>query len=325
MTSTATNATYKIKLTSEQIKEMIDYYNGYLVNNTSNYMIARAKTSNSTITFYRTNVVLFQGAGATNEYLKWATEFNIPTDEIPETDVPDYSDLSVIGTDEVGTGDYFGPVVVCATFVSHENISKLRQMGVKDSKMLTDKQIVPLSLEIAKIVPYSIIYLDAEKLNMLSKKEYNLNFVKAYLHNKSIYSILKKHPEVKYDAILIDEFTPKEKYLEYLKNCENVNSNITTIKRGEQAHIAIAAASILARAAFIREIQKLSKTYDMPILKGAGHEVDRSAISFVKSFGWKELFKVAKIKFSNTDRVKQYFQNNPLPKSRQEGFEKFNQ
>lgn len=316
------NATYKIKLSSEQIKEMIEYYDGYLVNNTSNYMIARAKTTNTTITFYRTNVVLFQGAGSTSEYLKWTTKFNIETEEITESDYPDYSSLSVIGTDEVGTGDYFGPVVVCATYVSKENIQALRQMGVKDSKMLTDKQIIPLSLEIAKIIPYSIIYLDAEKLNMLSKKEYNLNFVKAYLHNKSIYSILKKHPEVKYDAILIDEFTPKEKYLNYLKNTQNVISDITTIKKGEQAHIGIAAASILARAAFIREIQKISKKYDIQILKGAGYEVDRSAISFVKSFGWNELFKVAKIKFANTDRVKQYFQTNPLPKSRQEGYEK---
>lgn len=319
----STSNTYKFKATSEQIKEMIEYYHGYLINVTSNYMIARAKVTNVTITFYRTNVVLFQGSGATKEYLHWAESYQLPFDNVITNDDVNYSELSVIGTDEVGTGDYFGPVVVCATYVSKENIQKLRLMGVKDSKMLTDSQIIPLSLKIAEFIPYSIIYLDAEKLNLLSKKEYNLNFVKAYLHNKSIYSILKKHPEVKYDAILIDEFTPREKYLEYLKNTQNVVENITTIKRGEQAHIAIAAASILARAAFLKEMQKLSKTYDMPILKGAGREVDRNAISFVKSFGWKELFKIAKIKFANTQRIKEYFQTNPLPKSRQEGYEKF--
>lgn len=321
--NTVSNSTFKIKATSNQVKEMIDYYQGYLINTTSNYMIARAKVTNATITFYRTNVVLFQGSGSTKEYLYWAKQYNLPLEDIKESPTTNYSELSVIGTDEVGTGDYFGPVVVCATYVSNENIEKLRLMGVKDSKMLTDSQIIPLSLKIAQFIPYSIIYLDAEKLNLLSKKEYNLNFVKAYLHNKSIYSILKKHPEVKYDAILIDEFTPREKYLDYLKNTQNVIENITTIKRGEQAHIAIAAASILARAAFLKEIQKLSKTYDMPILKGAGKEVDRNAISFVKSFGWKELFKIAKIKFANTDRVKEYFESNPLPKSRQEGYEKF--
>ena len=319
----STSNTYKFKATSEQIKEMIEYYHGYLINVTSNYMIARAKVTNVTITFYRTNVVLFQGSGATKEYLHWAESYQLPFDKVITNDDVNYSELSVIGTDEVGTGDYFGPIVVCATYVSKENIQKLRLMGVKDSKMLTDSQIIPLSLKIAEFIPYSIIYLDAEKLNLLSKKEYNLNFVKAYLHNKSIYSILKKHPEVKYDAILIDEFTPREKYLEYLKNTQNVVENITTIKRGEQAHIAIAAASILARAAFLKEMQKLSKTYDMPILKGAGREVDRNAISFVKSFGWKELFKIAKIKFANTQRIKEYFQTNPLPKSRQEGYEKF--
>ena len=323
MNSSISNNTFKIKASSEQVKEMIDYYQGYLINVTSNYMIARAKVVNATITFYRTNVVLFQGSGSITEYIRWAKQYGFPTEEVKNIPVSDFSELSVIGTDEVGTGDYFGPVVVCATYVSNENISKLRQLGVKDSKMLTDKQIIPLSLEIASMIPYSIIYLDAEKLNLLSKKEYNLNFVKAYLHNKSINSILKKNPEVKYDAILIDEFTPKEKYLEYLKNSSDVITNITTVPKGEQAHVAIAAASILARAAFLREMQKLSKTYDMPILKGAGKEVDRSAISFVKSFGWKELFKVAKIKFANTERIKEYFKNNPLPKSRLEGYEKF--
>lgn len=316
------NTNHKIKASNEQIKEMINYYHGYLVDTTSNYMIARAKLSNVSITFYRTNVVLFQGNGASNEFRQWAKKFDLPYEEEQTEVFNNYSNLSIIGTDEVGTGDYFGPVVVCATYVSTNNIEKLRQIGVKDSKMLTDKQIIPLSLQIAQLIPYSIIYLDPQKLNVLNKKNYNLNFIKAFLHNKVINSILKKYPEVKYDAILIDEFTPKEKYLHYLEKQPDVIENITTVIRGEQAHVGIAAASILARAAFLREMNKFSKEYDMDLLKGAGPEVDRCAISFVKSFGWSELFKVAKINFANTTRIKEYFERNPLPKSRQAGIEK---
>ena len=75
--------------------------------------------------------------------------------------------------------------------------------------------------------------------------------------------------------------------------------------------MAVAAASILARVTFLRELGKLSKTYDMEILKGAGPEVDRNAIAFVKAFGWNELSKVAKLKFANTERIKNILLTTP--------------
>lgn len=305
------NSTQKILATTAQINEMLEYYEGYLTYNTNNYMIARVKMATVTITIYRTNVVLFQGIDATKEYNFWAKRFNLEIIENTSSDIIDYNTLNAIGSDEVGTGDYFGPIVVCATFTTKETASKLRQLGVKDSKLLTDSQIIALSMQITKIIPYSIIILDPYKFNSLSPKHDNLNFVKAYLHNKAINSILKKLEDVKYDAILIDEFTPKDKYLDYLKNSQNVVTNITTIPHGENASLGIAAASILARVAFIRELRRLSHEYDIELLKGAGREVDRTAISFVKSFGFEGLKKVAKLKFANTERVKEYFEANP--------------
>lgn len=314
------NNTHKFIANSTQINEMLEYYRGYLTYNANKYVIARAKLPHATITFYQTNVILFQGSNEVSEYNIWAKKYHLQLATQEKNDQFDFSNKSVIGSDEVGTGDYFGPVVVCATYVSEENIETLRHLGVKDSKLLTDKQMIPMALQISKIIPYSIIYLEPERINSLSAKHDNLNFVKAYLHNKVINSILKKVENVKLDAILIDEFTPKEKYLDYLKDTPNVVENVTTIKQGEKYHIAIAAASVLARVAFLRELSKLSKSYDLDLLKGAGPEVDRNAISFVKSFGWDELPKVAKIKFANTERIRTYFTKNPLPKSRQGSF-----
>lgn len=313
------NSTHKIKATTEQIQMMMEYYHGYLEYGTSNYTLARAKLANATITFYRTNVILFQGPGETTEYNIWAQKFNLMPDTSPTVETIEYEKINAIGSDEVGTGDYFGPVVVCATYTNQESIQKLRRLGVKDSKLLTDKQMIPLALEIANIIPYSIISLDPAKINSLSSKYNNLNFIKAYLHNKAINSILKKIGNVKYDAILIDEFTPKENYLKYLENQSNVVTNITTIVHGELEHIGIAAASILARAAFLRELKRLSIEYKMEFLKGAGREVDRFAASFVSSYGYNELMKVAKIKFSNTERIINYFETNHLPESKKKG------
>ena len=318
-------STHKIKATNSQLQDMIEYYKGYLTSNNSNYIIARAKLNNVTITFYRTNVVLFQGQNEAVEYNHWADKFNLPLETTSNDEYQDYSHLTAIGTDEVGTGDYFGPIVVCATYTNDETIEKLRHLGVKDSKLLTDKQMIPLALQIASIIPYSIILLDPTKINQLSDKFNNLNFIKAYLHNKAINSILKKLGDVKLDAILIDEFTPKEKYLKYLENQSNVVTNITTVTKGEKEHIGIAAASILARSAFLRELKKLSTEYNIELLKGAGKDVDRTAISFVKSYGFSELLKVAKIKYANTERIIDYFDENPLPKSRIDGFDEVKQ
>lgn len=316
MTSPRTNSTHKIKATQEQLDLMLTYYEGYLTYNASEYIIARAKLANATITFYKTNVVLFQGENETAEYNQWAKKFNLPLEEITTMEQIDYSNYSVIGSDEVGTGDYFGPIVVCATYVAVEQIDALKKLGVKDSKLLTDKQIISLGMKISEMIPYSIMFLEPKKINHLSPEKANFNYLKSYLHNKVINSILNKNPNVKLDAILIDEFTPKEKYLEYLKNEQIIVTNVTMITKGERAHVAIAAASILARYTFLRELNKYSTKYNFLFLKGAGNEVDRSAISFVKAYGWDELDLVAKLKFANTSRIKEYFVNNPLPKSK---------
>lgn len=316
MSERTSNSTNKIAATQDQLNEMLSYYNGYLTYNTSEYVIARAKLAGATITFYKTQTVLFQEESSAREYNIWAKKYNLDLD-IKETDSSvDYSKLNAIGSDEVGTGDYFGPIVVCATYVSSDNIEKLRKLGVKDSKLLTDKQMIPMALQISEIVPYSIVLLEPNRMNSLKGNYSNLNFLKAYLHNKVINSILKKLENVKYDAILIDEFTPKEKYFEYLSGQKEVIENVTLIKHGEKAHMSIAAASILARVAFLRELGKLSNKYGLELYKGAGREVDRCAISYVKMHGWDNLGEVAKLKFSNTDRIKEYFMNNPLPKSK---------
>ena len=304
---------FTLKVTNEQINEMLEYYQGYISYNTNAYSIARAKLSNVTITFYRTNNVLFQGKDSSNEYNFWADKFGFDPVTIEKDEIKHkYFNLSAIGSDEVGTGDYFGPIVVCAAYVSSENIEKLRHLGVKDSKLLTDKQMIPLAVEISKIIPYSILALSPEKFNQLKNNEDNLNYVKAILHNNTINSILKKTENCKLDAILIDAFTTPDKYFKYLEKHDNINKNVILIEQGENAHMAVAAASILARVAFLRELKNMGNKYKMDFLKGAGREVDRVGVAFVKSYGYQELAKVAKVKYANTERIKQFFVDHNL-------------
>jgi ribonuclease HIII len=304
---------HTIKVSQEQLNIMLDYYSGYLIYNDSPHTIAKAKLEKSVITFYATNTVLFQGVAETNEYNIWANKFNMTQ---IKTETPNYSvyeNMTAIGCDEVGTGDYFGPIVVCSAFVRSDQISELKKLGVKDSKLLLDDTIIDIALKLRNIITYTILVLSPSKFNDLHKSNSdNLNFIKACLHNKSINSILKKLENVKYDAILIDEFTPKEKYLDYLKKVPDVNDSVILIPKGEKVHISIAAASILARAAFLKEMKELSKTVNVDLLKGASSSVDRQAVGLIKSYGFNVLHDIAKLKFANTEKIKKYVKDNNI-------------
>ena len=304
---------HTIKVTKDQLQEMLDYYSGYLIYNDNPHTIAKAKLEKTVITFYATNTVLFQGTDDTTEYNIWADKFNL---SLINNDVPDYSkyeNLSAIGCDEVGTGDYFGPIVVCSAYVPSNKINELKKLGVKDSKLLLDDAIIDIALKLRNIITYSILVLSPAKFNELSKTgNDNLNFIKASLHNKAINSILKKLENVKYDAILIDEFTPVDKYFEYLKRTPDVVKDVTLVPKGEKVHISVAAASILARAAFLKSMKELSKEVQVNLLKGASSSVDRQAVGLIRSYGFGILKQIAKVKFANTEKIKKIIKDNNI-------------
>ncbi len=311
------NSTHKIKATPEQFQEMLDYYKGYISYNNNPYVIARMKLNKTTITFYKTNVVLFQGDNEALEYKIWAEKYDLPIDEVCDTKKNDYFNISAIGSDEVGTGDYFGPITVCASLVTKDKIQTLQQLGVKDSKLLTDKQVIEIGVKISEIIPYSIIFLEPAKLNHLKPEHQNFNLLKAILHNKAINNLLKKIGNTPYDAIIMDQFASEENYFKYLEGRSDVITNITMVPKGESENIAVAASSILARVAFLKELKRLSTEYKIELLKGAGPEVDKTAISFIRAHGYNEFTNVAKLKFANTERVKEYFKTNPISKLKQ--------
>lgn len=299
--------------TAAQIQEMLEYYDGYIVKGENPHTIARVKLENVSITFYTTNTILFQGKSELAEYNIWAKRFNLPLEDEAESVYEQYQNLTAIGCDEVGTGDYFGPVVVCSCYVRSDQIEELKHLGVKDSKLLMDDLIINLALKLKNIVKYSILILSPEKFNALHKpEENNLNFIKACLHNNAINSLISKLDGEKYDAILIDEFTTREKYFHYLRKLQNVEQNVVLIPKGERVHVAIAAASILARAAFLKSMNDLSRLVKTDLIKGAGRLVDQQAVGLIKSYGTSILDKIAKRKFVNTERILQYCHDNNI-------------
>lgn len=283
--------------------------------NTPPYAKWQAKDGDTVITLYESGKVVFQGKDA-----DLASDFWITTEKLNSGKVDvknsankekkeklDYINpkiyyASTIGSDEVGTGDYFGPIVVTATFVAKENIPFLEELGVKDSKKMTDDKILEVVPKIIKTIPYESIILSNKEYNEKYNSDINMNKIKAILHNKALMTI--KNKEQNYDYIVVDQFAEPYVYFNYLKTSSNIVRNITFMTKAEDKCLSVACASIISRYIFLKEFDKLSKNLGMNLLKGASDKVDEQGLTIVKKYGIDKLSEIAKLNFKNTEKIK---------------------
>ncbi|MEW5951084.1 MAG: ribonuclease HIII [Elusimicrobiota bacterium] len=215
-----------------------------------------------------------------------------------------------IGTDESGKGDYFGPLVIAGIYVEKNEQDLFKNIGVKDSKLLSDERILKIADYITKIIKkenYSIIEIPPESYNKLYiqfiNEGKNLNTLLAWGHARAIEDIIKKGKQ----AIVISDQFGDEKYIKskLLKETRVQNVNIIQIHKAEQ-NIAVAAASILARARFLNWFKMTEKEWGIKFLKGSSTAVEEIAKLFVAKFGRENLEKVAKVHFKTTKRIIKY-------------------
>lgn len=306
-----------LKAESNEIQKMKQYYQTKIIDKVPPGGVFTAKTSNCTITAYKSGKVLFQGTGSTQEAGIWGHSEvaskedtnkgnTVAIKRVAENgDLPaNIGSLSLIGSDEVGTGDYFGPITVVAAYVKKENIPLLQELGVKDSKNLNDEKIVEIAKRIKEIVPYSLLTLHNEKYNTLQKSGMTQGKMKAILHNKAIGNVLKKIVPEKPEAILIDQFAKKDVYFRHLKGQREIQrENVYFSTKAEGIHVAVAAASILARYAFVRRFENLSEKAGFTLPKGAGALVDKAAARLIHEKGREVLPAFAKVHFANTQKA----------------------
>lgn len=299
-----------LKLSKSEIERMKSYYETALTDKLPPGSIFNAKTNNCTITAYKSGKVLFQGAGSKSEASKWGSPVESKKSEstsghVVRSHLPaNFERLSVVGSDEVGTGDYFGPMTVVAAYVAKEQIPLLIELGVKDSKNLKDDKIIEIAKQIKDIVPHSLLSLHNEKYNMLQQKGMSQGKIKALLHNQAIGHVLGKIAPIKPEAILIDEFAKENVYYNYLKGQSIVHrENVYFSTKAEGVHLAVAAASIIARYAFVRHFENLSKKAGFTLPKGAGPGVDKAAARLILEKGEASLPQFVKLHFANTEKA----------------------
>jgi ribonuclease HIII len=306
-----------LKLDMSIIKKMESHYSQYKVDKLPPGSVFVAKLPSCTITGYKSGKVLFQGGSAQVEASKWDSGLSDKTSNTekkgsakPKTQhgfapPKDIAALSIIGSDEVGTGDYFGPMTVVASYVSKEKIPLLTELGVKDSKNLNDQQICEIAKDIIEVIPYSLLILHNPKYNKLQSSGMTQGKIKALLHNQAINHLLEKISPTTPDGILIDQFAEPAVYFRHLQGQGKIaKENVFFSTKAEGVHLSVAASSIIARYAFVKEFEKLSKKAGVVLPKGAGAKVDVAAAKLIKKLGLEALGDYTKLHFANTDKAK---------------------
>ena len=210
--------------------------------------------------------------------------------------------LLLSDSDEVGTGDYFGPIVVTSCYVSKDDIEFVESLGIKDSKKLDDEKILKIAPELIKKIKYKSLIMTNSEYNAKYSTSYNINKIKAIMHNKVLWRMVnEEHPE--YDYIIVDEFAREQRYYEYLSGNPAIQRDITFITKAEDKNLAVASASVISRYIFLKEFDKISDSLHIPLPKGAGKEVDEIGKEVVETYGKDKLKEIAKINFKNTERI----------------------
>ncbi len=302
-----------LKLSKSEINEMKKYYQKEKIDTNIPYTDFVAKKNQTTITIYTSGKVMFQGLNAQQEARRWG-KVNVTSATEPATKMKplttktkslpaNIAQRSLIGSDEVGNGSYFGPLIVCAVYASSEQLPLLKDLGVKDSKMLTDVEIQKMAPKIKKLVAYKLLEVPPKKYNEIQPR-YNAVHMKVALHNQAIDLLLKAIAPETPDYILIDQFTPEANYRKYLNSEKNpVTNHLLFITKAEQYHLAVAAASILCRAQFLDSLQKGSEELGFVLPSGAGAKSDQVAARMIKKGGIDLLGNYAKLHFANTKKA----------------------
>ena len=285
-----------LKLTRDQEKQLYEAWREFETE-TPPYARFQLRPENCVITCYESGKTVFQGKDA----MVYAAAFeNAPVRTVKSASAG--ADIvPQAGSDEVGTGDYFGPVCVCAAIVSQTDMDLIRELGVRDSKKLTDEQILQIAPKLMEQLKYSLLIVGNSTYNRVHESS-NLNAIKAKLHNQAYVNLMKKAPLPPFRVV--DQFTPERSYYSYLKHEKQIVRGIHFETKAEDHYPAVGAASLIARYAFIRSMEQMSEAWDMDFVKGAGAAVDRCGTEFVKKYGYEKLGKVAKLHFRNTEKIK---------------------
>ena len=215
------------------------------------------------------------------------------------------------GSDESGKGDYFGPLVVCCAYTDEALSEKMQEMGVKDCKQMSDKSVLTAGAKLRALLGptgYAVVKLGPAAYNRLYAKIKNINRMLAWAHGTAIEELLEKRQSC--PRVVVDQFAPTEATI--LRALKTRGKSVKVEQRHKaESDIAVAAASVIAREIFLRDIAKMSEEVfgppaeDRPNVPVGSSDprVRELAEEMVRKNGPVWLMNHAKAHFQTTDKV----------------------
>ena len=286
---------YVILIDKIYINRLKNMFIDFLVSTSNPYIAFKASYGGITIECYTSGKVVYKGDDLTLiKKMLEKIDFNYEITSSPEKIEIDTT--TSIGSDEVGTGDLFGPVVICSFYMDSKDSDYFFELGITDSKKLTDEKIRKIGPLLMNYT-FNVILINNEKYNELIDAGYNMNEIKAIAHNKGIISTIndieKKVP------VFLDEFCSPDNYYKYIKTCKLVYDEIVFKTKAESKYLSVACASVMARYIFLLEMDKLSKKLGFEIPKGAGIKADEA----LKRIKKEDLRRFVKMNFKNLENI----------------------
>jgi ribonuclease HIII len=297
------SGSHTIKIDIEQSPEIRRFFieHGFEMGDAP-HALWRAKGPGCNVTFYTSGKLLVQGKEAD----AWRGLLgDVTADARPYYRAlarhPDPKPARWVGTDETGKGDYFGPLVIAGVSMTPENIEVLQALGVDDSKALSDSRVPEMEVGIRALCETEVLLIGPEKYNALYAKIGNLNRLMAWAHGRVIENLLERDAQPPPDWILVDRFVGDH----VMKRALGPLAQSTRFDQWPKAESdpAVAAASILARGAFLRGLKSLSKRFGVELRPGAGAPTLSSGRKFLEIHGTESLGQVAKLHFATTQQI----------------------
>jgi ribonuclease HIII len=276
--------TFTIQLSDVDVDRLITFYEDFKQPLPTIYHRFFAVLENFSVAVYKAkkgeSKIVFQGKQAHQDLPLWQKHI---------------VQASHAGSDEVGTGDFFGPIVVVASYVPENHTPWLHSIGVKDSKLLDDAMMRHIAPRLKDKIQSVSVVIHPEKFTTLIEQGFNMNQIKAMLHHHAIIRLKETHNYN--DVTIIDQFATDVSMQRYFAPLTPID-HVQWEEKAESKYLAVAVSSILARVRFLEAMDIQNQSYDIHFPLGANPHVETFGLAFAKKHGIDTLKKVAKTNFS---------------------------
>lgn len=290
-----------LKVEDSTLEKMKKYYDSQMVPVDNKDLLFKAHAIGCDIIARMDGTIELNGENAMHEAKHWSKK--IAKELANLTAISDVFPYHHIGTAETGSTDYLGPICFVSCYVTEEDVEFLKSLEIKDLSSLSNQDIVNYAKQIKDRLIYSLLILDNSHYNKMVQEGLNQANIKAKLYNQATVNIMQKVKQ-NVKVKVINQFVSPKTYFNYLKNEVIVVKDFMFETKAEEKYMAVLAAEILSRYAYLQYYANMTKSLKMNLCRGTSSAVDAVAAKIAAKYGESMLRKVVKLNFTNTKRVK---------------------